>query len=758
MSTTTQILFNSPALHSLKRDQLVKLCKIHSIKASGKNVELIDKLKKHAETLPRDSPLSLAARSEGAAREDVPVDDGGADETMEDSQATEAEQSQASNAQWGFQMPRPSEQWEVVMESIEESEERSSQGTLGSMRTIGSNNGGSGEFGTGMSKSSSVSSSIKALASSFGLRRGNASKSTLALSSSFPSSSSSKSMLYLSSLPPKNDELAQHSTPYSSIPQADNPPQSDHFTFDHLTQRADGLPPTEPPSPLPGHSLRPGVPVPANARLSLGLNAPATPTRKDQPTTTIRLISNPVSHDDTNSYGRTPQLKPFKTSFDLVLGSPQPTTGGFRGVSLWPSMGESEQGIYPPLPLEMPTASASSSFAPASYKMDTDHDDAPLPGSLPSAPKFKPAAHRTPGPTAAASTHLAAPEPFVFGSPLPQHNVSNAQFKSAAASVLEEMNKRLQGEGVAGVGMDLIGRLQLGAHTQGVGTLGPREAKGTPKEGSGHKEKFDEIHAEEFSKMEGIDALMKRRGMKDAGAGKKRKSSVLGHGAGRDRYGRRIGGDAASGRISATRVISSGRRPRVLPGSFGDDDSEDEEGGEAEDGKRAKLDPSAMVEVAKQEDAAKAQEEQEKAKAEEEEQRRKEKEAIRRKLELNKARRRSSVGVAGGARGRVSIGRGGVLLKPQPPSKPSRFGFLSSAKSLVQKVWGGGKSAQTAAAGTSGIPKPATKVSKAAPVAAPAPAPAKNAPLIGNARPSTAINPPGRVSSLRVDKDKATAT
>ncbi|KAF8062363.1 hypothetical protein FPV67DRAFT_1422044 [Lyophyllum atratum] len=728
MSTTTQILFNSPALHSLKRDQLVKLCKIHSIKASGKNVELIDKLKKHAETLPRDSPLSVAARGEGTTGEDVHVDDGGADETMEDSQATEAEQSQASNAQWGFQMPRPSEQWEVVMESIEESEERSSQGTLGSMRTIGSNNGGSGEFGTGMSKSSSMSSSIKALASSFGLRRGNASKSTLASSSSFPSSSSSKSMLYLSSLPPKNDELAQHSTPYSSIPQADNPPQSDHFTFDHLTQRADGLSPTEPPSPLPGHSLRPGVPVPANARLSLGLNAPATPTRKDQPTTTIRLISNPVSHDDTHSYGRTPQLKPFKTSFDLVLGSPQPTTGGFRG-------------------------------------MDTDHDDAPLPGSLPSAPKFKPAAPRTPGPTAAASTHLAAPEPFVFGSPLPQHNVSNAQFKSAAASVLEEMNKRLQGEGVAGVGMDLIGRLQLGAHTQGVGTLGPREAKGTPKEGSGHKEKFDEIHAEEFSKMEGIDALVKRRGMKDAGAGagagagKKRKSSVLGHGAGRDRYGRRIGGDAASGRISATRVISSGRRPRVLPGSFGDDDSEDEEGGEAEDGKRAKLDPSAMVEVAKQEDAAKAQEEQEKAKAEEEEQRRKEKEAIRRKLELNKARRRSSVGVAGGARGRVSIGRGGVLLKPQPPSKPSRFGFLSSAKSLVQKVWGGGKTSQVAT-GASGIPKPATKPSKAAPVPAAPPAPAqKKAPLIGNARPSTAIDPPAsRVSSLRVDRDKVTAT
>jgi len=152
MSTTTQILFNSPALHSLKRDQLVKLCKIHSIKASGKNVELIEKLKKHAETLPRDSPLSVAARSEGLPGEDVHVDDNGEDETMEEGQATEQEQSQSSNARWGFQMPRPSEQWEVVMESIEEVEERASQRSLSSMRTVVSNNGNSGEFGTGMSK------------------------------------------------------------------------------------------------------------------------------------------------------------------------------------------------------------------------------------------------------------------------------------------------------------------------------------------------------------------------------------------------------------------------------------------------------------------------------------------------------------------------------------------------------------------------------------------------------------------------------
>ena len=47
-----QILFNSPALHSLKRGQLVKLCKMHSLKANGKNLDLIERLKRRAADLP----------------------------------------------------------------------------------------------------------------------------------------------------------------------------------------------------------------------------------------------------------------------------------------------------------------------------------------------------------------------------------------------------------------------------------------------------------------------------------------------------------------------------------------------------------------------------------------------------------------------------------------------------------------------------------------------------------------------------------
>lgn len=147
MSTTTQILFNSPALHSLKREQLVKLCKIHSIKASGKNVELIQKLKQHAQTLPKDSPLSIAARSETTVVPTHPFDCD-SDKTEEDRVVEEGNSSDYESSR--YQNPRPSEQWEVVMESIEELEEHSS-GTLSSTRTLG-NPGNAGEFGTNGSK------------------------------------------------------------------------------------------------------------------------------------------------------------------------------------------------------------------------------------------------------------------------------------------------------------------------------------------------------------------------------------------------------------------------------------------------------------------------------------------------------------------------------------------------------------------------------------------------------------------------------
>lgn len=136
--STTQILFNSPALHSLKRDQLVKLCKIHSLKASGKKIELIQRLKFHAKTLPPDDPLSIATWSENPDARPVT-----------DSEDEASDHSQEGNASMAINNTRPSEQWEVVMETITEVDEE----------TLRSNRGGSdrqvGEFGTTTSKGQS---------------------------------------------------------------------------------------------------------------------------------------------------------------------------------------------------------------------------------------------------------------------------------------------------------------------------------------------------------------------------------------------------------------------------------------------------------------------------------------------------------------------------------------------------------------------------------------------------------------------------
>lgn len=80
-----QILFNSPALHALRREQLLKLCKAHSIKASGKKDDLIQRLQEHARSL--QSPSNSSNTPVGS--DDVAMgdrEDDGRDVTMEDLQ------------------------------------------------------------------------------------------------------------------------------------------------------------------------------------------------------------------------------------------------------------------------------------------------------------------------------------------------------------------------------------------------------------------------------------------------------------------------------------------------------------------------------------------------------------------------------------------------------------------------------------------------------------------------------------------------
>ena len=204
-----------------------------------------------------------------------------------------------------------------------------------------------------------VSSSIKALANSLGLKR-NPSKST-------PSTTASSRSDHVTEV---NDELAQTSVPYTSLPPASSPPQTDHFVQNPPRMSLD----KDIEIPLPGHVLRPGIPAPANARLSLGLGlgVPTTPTRQDQPTTTIRLVSNPFSNADF-SYGAgengTPQLQPFKTTFDLVLDSP-------TGSSTWPQRDVNELGSRRPSSTRVISSSRRSKVViPGAFGSEEEEED-----------------------------------------------------------------------------------------------------------------------------------------------------------------------------------------------------------------------------------------------------------------------------------------------------------------------------------------------------------------------------------------------
>ncbi|KAI9507268.1 hypothetical protein F5148DRAFT_141366 [Russula earlei] len=654
-SETTQILFNSPALHSLKRDQLVKLCKLHSIKASGKNTDLIQRLKNHAATLPHGSPLSVATRSEQARHDS-------------DSQ-------------------RPSEQWELLMEDIPESPEGSSRHTLRSLRNASSTI--PDEFGTGGgSKSSSMSSSLRAMATSFNLKR----------------ATSNKSDDDRTPPPDVKDELASHSVPYSSIPEPSQSdlPQTDHFKF--------STPDTTMEDHVPGHP-------PSHAPAALPQGSSTGP-----PKITIRLVSASNSATLSPQPG-TPHLKPVDPPFDLVMGSP-----GAKGVPVWPlspQPGPSER-LYPALPAdELDEAKRRQAMSR-------------LPGNI--APSQAPVGPKkvypqpsndvqdifslTPNP-AGKQEKVGIPrsEPFLFGSPLPQRNGSNKAFESAAASVLEEMNKRLSVAGVQKVGADVFGRIPVTASGSipDLGNLG-EQIKG---------DRFNKVHEEQFNKMDSIAThYAAKRGVPGS---KKRKSNVLAHGTApatkRSSAGLRISNTASYKRMG-------------IPGGFDDEEAVDEvqeeedrrmskrvrvleDDGGKDKGRRLTISP-------KKTEAEKKQAERERA-------------ATRKMLEVRKDKRRSSR-----HGGRTS------LAGPQAASNKGkatpRFGFLSSAKSIVRSVWNFGvgspaKASRPSAAAT------ATKLKITATAAAaeakeeikPKPALTKK-PSLAPSRPSSSLSVGGRKS------------
>jgi len=344
-----------------------------------------------------------------------------------------------------------------------------------------------------------------------------------------------------------------------------------------------------------------------------------------------------------------------------------------------------------------------------------DIDDVPMPGSLFSSnPDLI-------SPSLATNTLAPpkSPQPFIFGSP---HNkVTDEQFSATAASVIEEMNQRLKEEGVEGIDLGIINKLHPHANVK------QREIKPLP--GSARKSaaagsleirnKFDKMHAAEFSKMEGIDSVVKRRERMLATAasnsnsnassrsgtpqeedkavvGKKRKSSAIEIKPRRSSVAPRkvsaTGARVASGSVGAgpVKLRVKPKAAPALPGAldFGyeSDDAEDEADAQAAErgGKRVRMDPEAPQLTPEEEKEQQARLEEKRAELE------KEKEAIKKKLEANRARRRSSAihgGAALGGRksgvdrvsgvhGRTSMGRPRQSLGGFFPSVFPSFMFI----------------------------------------------------------------------------------
>ncbi|KAH9000912.1 hypothetical protein EDB86DRAFT_2801654 [Lactarius hatsudake] len=598
MSETTQILFNSPALHSLKRDQLVKLCKIHSIKASGKNVDLVQRLKDHALTLPPDDPLSVAIHTDGQDEESSTLD-----------------------------LKRPSDQWEVVMEDIPEVPETVSRTTLSSLRSVTTN--APDEFGT---------------ANSFNFKRATSAKSSDSRITTYPDIS---------------DELASHSVPYSSIPEPlpSDMPQTDHFKFstpdttiqEHISSH-----------PPPGtHPLTNAAPHPTTT----------------QSKTTIRLVSASATTPSLSHDPGTPHLRPVDPEFDLVMGSPD--AKGQSGVPVWPLSPHPapSERLYPALPVDeleqnegetksaipgaiaLPQRTAGSTSKPKRYPRPSNKVQ----------DLFSPA----PKPPSAQKESLGIPrsEPFLFGSPLPRHSVSNKAFDAAAASVLEEMNKRLSAAGVQKVDADVFGGSAIAKTTNATGV------ESGNLRNLGKVDRFDKAHEEQFNKMDSIATHYAARR-----ESKKRKSDVLGHGSAPGK--KRSSAD--------TRVISAGSRKRMgIPGGFDDDEEEalPSDVQEEEDRRMSKrvrlLEGDGGKDKGRRLTLSPGKTEAEEKQAE------RERAATRKMLDARKEKRRSS------RHGRLSTAGPQASNSMFSRFQKPRFGFLSSAKSIVRSVWNFGAGSPT---------------------------------------------------------------
>ncbi|KAL5520762.1 hypothetical protein ACEPAF_2765 [Sanghuangporus sanghuang] len=727
--STTDILFNSPALHSLKRAQLVQLCKRHNIKASGKNTELVSRLKRHARNLPSGAPLSVAVRSETEAEAGENENDANDGMMTDISDEDNVEEQLSSPVK-----ERESQIWEIV-----------SRSSLDSKRSVATRSQAAGEFGAAANSKPTI---LKSIASSIGLARSTSSNSIPAGDSSDslapPSSnkkdkelsSSPKPRSIFSSLMPRsranshesqtkansnnnNSEensrksLITNAIPYNDIPMptVSRRPQIEPFAFSYACAEDTSLV-----SEMSVDTLDrpvPGIGPCSSVNVNNGFG-------------TVRLITNTNKPLQDEEEG--PKLTPVVPAFDLI-----PPTPGKTGLHRFPapSTPEANRSLYPII-----------SSDDRDVDLETLTSPTKTPGrlggrgradkSLPALPELSPISPASPK------------EPFIFGSPNPRHSTAAEDFSNAASSVLAEMNARLNAGGGRTIDSNVLAAAS--AHRSKIdvealmkyefGGAGEKskdnDAKGKKGEGSLSK-KFDKLHEKAFSKMEGIDkhyaakrVLREKEKERDKEKDEKleplpdnrkrkqstlvtRKSTVL--------------APTKKQQQASEKELQKKRKGVVIPGAFGQDEMdvdesivltdvvieehEDEHAEQQEqqeqhdeeeendrgpkracveepiatgstETKRVSIVPKVRKDVSNNDEGEEM----------DEEKKRKQSEAIKRRLEINKARRRSS-------RGRR------VSVVPRTPIQKQKS-FLASAKSFVKSVWNRGGNATAVKTNSSG--------------------------------------------------------
>ena len=294
-------------------------------------------------------------------------------------------------------------------------------------------------------------------------------------------------------------------------------------------------------------------------------------------------------------------------------------------------------------------------------------------------------------------------EPFVFGSPLPQNNTSNLQFRTAAQSVLDEMNKRLAEEGIEAVDVEVLNNRRTSTDEPTT----QHESNGRTRVG----DMFEKVHQKEFDRMDSITShYAAKRGAQTSAVqpilSKKRKASLV-------VKERKPGVPTSRHRPNGSRV-ASGASAKMLPGDFGGDGDDDDEDADRRMSKRPRVEREEVDAPAQPEKPSLAPPPDPEGEA----QKQKEREAVRRRLEHNKAKRRSSMGrpSLGRAPPRESLFHSGTpSLRSDRIAKPARVGFFASAKSLVQNVWNrgaGSKAPSNVPVTKSGQLKEETKTSR----------------------------------------------